>query len=78
VKLICIDEDADSVDHDQNQFNLPDIKDALRKREIEEEMARMAEEERELKPKIKRSDTKAFQKVRCFEFLPLICLHSVF
>jgi hypothetical protein len=55
--------DFDSVDDDRNQFNLPDIKDALRKREIDEEIARMAEEEKELKPKIKRSDTKAFQKV---------------
>ena len=36
----------------------------MRKKEIEEEIARMAEKERELKPKIKRSDAKAFKKVR--------------
>ena len=46
-----------------NQFKLPDIKDALRKKQIEEEVARMAEEERESKPKIKRSDPEAFKKV---------------
>ncbi|KAI2491849.1 hypothetical protein MHU86_22702 [Fragilaria crotonensis] len=55
-------DDASSLD-DGNQFKLPDIRNALRKKEIEEEIARMEEQERESKPKIKRSDTKAFKKL---------------
>jgi hypothetical protein len=70
-------EDSDALDEDGNQFMLPDIKNALRKREIEEEIARMAEEERELKPKIKRSDTKAFRKVRRFDALLSMCLKCI-
>lgn len=48
---------------DGKEFKLPDIKDALRKKEIEEEIARMAEEEKESRPRIKRGDAKAFKKV---------------
>lgn len=61
-------DDASSLD-DGNQFKLPDIRNALRKKEIEEEIARMEEQERESKPKIKRSDTKAFKKVSLFFLL---------
>lgn len=61
-------DDGSSLD-DGSQFKLPDIRDALRKKEIEEEIARMAEKERESKPKIKRSDTKAFKKVRLALFI---------
>lgn len=49
---------------DANTFKLPDIKDALRKKEIEEEIARIAQEEKDSKPRIKRGDAKAFKKVR--------------
>lgn len=48
---------------DDSLFTLPDIKDALRKREMQEEIARIKEEEKELKPKIKRGDIDAYQKV---------------
>ena len=68
-------EDARSLD-DGNQFKLPDIRNALRKKEIEEEIARMAEEERESKPKIKRSDTKAFKKVSLFFYLIFLFAYS--
>jgi uncharacterized protein YaiI (UPF0178 family) len=51
------------VSDDGKEFKLPDIKDALRKKEIEEEIARMAEEEKESRPRIKRGDAKAFKKV---------------
>jgi hypothetical protein len=43
---------------------LPDIKDTLRKKELEEEMARIEEAEAEIRVKIKRSDKKAMAKVR--------------
>ena len=43
---------------------LPDIKDTLRKKELEEEMARIEEEESSSRVKIKRSDRKAMAKVR--------------
>jgi len=42
---------------------LPDIKDTLRKKEFEEEMARIEEEEASTRVKIKRSDKKAMAKV---------------
>lgn len=48
---------------DDGLFTLPDIKDALRKREMQEEIARIKEEEKELKPKIKRGDIDAYQKL---------------
>jgi hypothetical protein len=43
---------------------LPDIKQTLRKKEMEEEIARMAEEKEEKKVRIKRTDKEAFRKVR--------------
>lgn len=43
---------------------LPDIKDTIRKKELEEEMARMEEDEASSRVKIKRSDRKAMAKVR--------------
>ena len=42
---------------------LPDIKDALQKKEIEKELARVEEEKEQSRPKIKRSDKEAFAKV---------------
>jgi hypothetical protein len=42
---------------------LPDIKDQLRKKQMEEELARIEEEKKESVKKIKRSDIKAFTKV---------------
>lgn len=48
---------------DDNLFTLPDIKDALRKREMQDEIARIKEEEKESKPKIKRGDLDAYQKL---------------
>lgn len=53
-------------DADGNEFKLPDIKDALRKKELDQEMARIAEEEMASKPKIKRGDAKAMKKVGLF------------
>ena len=43
---------------------LPDIKDTLRKKELEEEMARIEQEESSTRVKIKRNDRKAMAKVR--------------
>lgn len=42
---------------------LPDIKEVLRKKEVEEELARIEEEQAETKVKIKRNDKKALAKV---------------
>ena len=44
-------------------LQLPDIKDQIRKKEMEEEMARIEEEEEESRPRIKRSDKVAFARV---------------
>jgi hypothetical protein len=46
---------------------LPDIKDQLKKKQMEEELARIEEEKKESVKKIKRSDIKAFTKVRILE-----------
>jgi hypothetical protein len=48
---------------DSTAIPLPDIKQVLRKKEIEEEMARIEEEEEETKVRIKRTDRKAMAKV---------------
>lgn len=42
---------------------LPDIRDTLKRKEIEEEMARLSQEKEQQRPKIKRSDREAFVKV---------------
>lgn len=55
-------ENTDS-EGDNTALPLPDIKDTLRKKELEEEMARIEEEEAETRVKIKRSDRKAMSKV---------------
>lgn len=44
-------------------LQLPDIKNQIRKKEMEEEIARMEEEEEERRPRIKRSDKEALAKV---------------
>jgi len=44
-------------------LQLPDIKDQIRKKEMEEEMARIEEEEEESRPRIKRSDKVAFARL---------------
>lgn len=55
--------DIDETDDQQaSPFQLPDIKDVLRKKELEKEFARIEAEEIQAKPKIKRSDTEAFKK----------------
>jgi hypothetical protein len=43
---------------------LPDIKQALKKKEMEEEIARFEEEKEVNKVRIKRTDKEAFRKVR--------------
>jgi len=43
---------------------LPDIKEAKRKKQMEEELARMEDEKEEKRVRIKRSDKEAFTKVR--------------
>ena len=51
---------------------LPDIKEALKKKEMEEELARMEEEKEASKVKIKRGDSDALLKVRkCSRFVVL-------
>lgn len=52
---------------DSSAIPLPDIKEALRKKEMEKELARMEEEKEKSKPKIKRSDKDAFTRV-CLYF----------
>lgn len=47
-----------------NAIPLPDIKEARKKKQMEEELARMEQEKEEQKVRIKRSDKEAFAKVR--------------
>jgi hypothetical protein len=47
----------------ENVIRLPDIKEAKKKKQTEEELARMAEEEEKSKVKIKRSDKEAFRRL---------------
>ena len=44
-------------------ISLPDIRDELKRKKVEEKIAAMELEKEESKPKIKRSDTEAFKKV---------------
>jgi hypothetical protein len=53
-----------STDGETTMIPLPDIKEVLKKKELEEELARIEEEQAETKVKIKRSDRKALAKVR--------------
>lgn len=46
-----------------NAIPLPDIKEVLKKKEMEQELARIEEEDDEQKVKIKRGDRKALLKV---------------
>lgn len=46
-----------------NAIPLPDIKEARKKKQLEEEVARMEQEKEEQKVRIKRSDKEAFRKV---------------
>lgn len=55
---------AKSTDSENTMIPLPDIKEVLKKKELEEELARIEEEQAETKVKIKRSDRKALAKVR--------------
>ena len=56
-----------STDAENTMIPLPDIKEVLKKKELEEELARIEEEQAETKVKIKRSDKKALAKVRLHE-----------
>ena len=47
-----------------NAISLPDIKEARKKKQMEEELARMEQEKEEQKVRIKRSDKAAFARVR--------------
>lgn len=47
-----------------NAISLPDIKEARKKKQMEEELARMEQEKEETKVRIKRSDKAAFARVR--------------
>lgn len=49
-------------------LQLPDIKNQIRKKEMEEEIARKEEEEEESRPRIKRSDKVALAKVSTIHF----------
>ena len=50
-----------------NVIPLPDIKEARKKKQMEEELNRMEQEKEEQKVRIKRSDKKAFARVRYVE-----------
>lgn len=63
------DETVDGTTDDTGAIPLPDIKDTIRRKEMEAEMARMEEEEQE-KTKIDRSDRTALLKVR-IKFCPI-------
>lgn len=49
-----------------NAIPLPDIKEARKKKQMEEEIARMEQEKEEQKVRIKRTDKEAFRRVSCF------------
>ena len=51
---------------DNTAIPLPDIREALKKKQIEAELAQIEEEEKENKVLIKRSDKKALTKVRLY------------
>lgn len=55
----------ESGNSDNTAIPLPDIREARRRKEIEEELARTEQEKEEQKVKIKRSDKEAFRKVSC-------------
>jgi hypothetical protein len=55
-----------SASEDATAYPLPDIKEVLRMKQFEQDMARMEEEEQKKKPKIKRTDKAAYNKVRKF------------
>lgn len=57
-------QDSEMARGSDDPIPLPDIKEAKRKKEAIEELARVEEEKEMNRPKIKRSDTKAFTKVR--------------
>ena len=53
---------------------LPDIRDQLKRKELQEKIAKMEEEEKEQKVKIKRSDKAAFIKVKCRRVATVFCV----
>mmetsp|Transcript_19548 Transcript_19548/g.28264 ORF Transcript_19548/g.28264 Transcript_19548/m.28264 type:complete len:325 (+) Transcript_19548:96-1070(+) len=48
---------------DDDDLTLPDIKDVMKTKQLREEIARMEEEDKESRPRIKRSDREAFVKL---------------
>lgn len=69
--LLCIGIQSESSggDTSDDPLFLPDIKDMLKKKEIEQEKERIEKEKREGVKKIKRSDKEAFRKVRILDSL---------
>jgi chromatin segregation and condensation protein Rec8/ScpA/Scc1 (kleisin family) len=57
---------TDSSSEDSTAYPLPDIKEVLRMKQFEQDMARMEEEEQTKRPKIKRTDKAAYARVRKF------------
>jgi hypothetical protein len=65
--ISSVDEKSISASLSQDESGaipLPDIKQALKKKAMEEELARIEEEKEEEKVRIKRTDKAAFAKVR--------------
>lgn len=55
---------SSAVEPSSNAIPLPDIKEARKKKQMEQELARLEKEQEEQRVKIKRSDKEAFTKVR--------------
>jgi len=73
IAMGVIDDDtkaaSDSSSSMSNTIPLPDIKEARKKKQMEEELARQEKEKEEQKVRIKRSDKEAFARVRSFNWL---------
>lgn len=61
--LLGIENESSGGSSSDDPLVLPDIKDMLKKKEIEQEKERIEEEKRQSVKKIKRSDKEAFAKV---------------
>lgn len=61
--ILGIENESSGGDSSDDPLVLPDIKDMLKKKEIQQENERIEEEKRQSVKKIKRSDKEAFRKV---------------
>lgn len=67
--ILGIENESSGGDSSDDPLVLPDIKDMLKKKEIEQEKERIEEEKRQCVKKIKRSDKEAFRKVSVKEMV---------